>query len=352
MQKKIEKKLLKKVLKVQTLNRRLKLFCYFFVSKKMNSVIINLNLKKVKGMYKKSEIEKPHLFYDNPSTSSQDIICNRVTDTSKDVRYPNDRYVFSKNIGDGSASTIYIGFDNLQNKKVIIKKIKKNEYWRKELEVLKLIKDKTSDKILKLVDFYETQKRAYIITEYYTGFDLFEHIDINSPYPEKKGLILIREMAKCIKECHDNGIIHLDIKCENYMVNTTQLFDNDKLTGKIVLIDFGHAEYIPEDIHKIREGYSYGTVYYLCPEGFYENFYSSKSDIWSLGICMSLILTGDYPFLGSEKSYYNNSLFPKIYLSKKISEKSEKLLHSSLNPDSKERPNIDEFISCIDRILG
>src|SRR6185369_14407461 len=123
----------------------------------------------------------------------------------------------------------------------------------------------------------------------------------------KKGLLLILEMAKCIKECHNNNIVHLDIKCENYMVKSSKVFENKKVN--IILIDFGHAEIIPkeESIDKLRGGYSYGTNYYICPEGYYYKIFSSKSDIWSLAVCSALLLTGDYPYTGDEKEYYINS---------------------------------------------
>jgi serine/threonine protein kinase len=312
---------------------------------------IEQNLKKTKGIYVKSEYTKQYAFYDAPVTSSQEIVCNRVTDTSCDILYSSDRYKYIENIIDGSASIIYKAYDKKLVKNVIIKKIKKNEYWRKELEILKLMKNKTSDRILKFSDYFESHKRSYIVTDFYDGHDLFEHIDLNAPYNEHKGIKLLLEMAKCIKECHDNKVIHLDIKCENYMVNSDYLFKDFDTLGKIVLIDFGHADVSDtHNIDKIRKWYSYGTTYYLCPEGYFNNYSSSKSDIWSLGICMSLILTGDYPFLGSSKSYYRNSLIPNVSLAKKISDKTEKLLLKCIDPNPFKRPTIDNFIEELEKI--
>ncbi len=318
----------------------------------MNNFIEQNNLKKIKGIYVKSEYTKQYAFYDNPLTSSQESMCNRITDTSSDMLYPTNRYKYLENIIDGSASVIYKAYDQILDKYVIIKKIKKNEYWRKELEILKTIKYKTSDRILKFSDYFESNRRSYIVTDFYRGHDLFEHIDLNAPYAEKRGIKLLIEMAKCVKECHDNNIIHLDIKCENYMVNSEYLFKDSDTLGKIVLIDFGHADISDtNDIDKIRKWYSYGTTYYLCPEGYFNNYSSSKSDIWSLGICMSLILTGDYPFLGSSKNYYKNSLIPDVCLVKKISDKAEKLLTKCVDPNPLKRPNINFLLKELEEIL-
>lgn len=314
----------------------------------------------IKGKYSKNDYEGGNLMiHDAPTTSAQMIICSRTNDTSTDVKYPSERYTSTKNLGDGSASLIFEGYDHVENKKVIIKKISKREYWRKELDILRKISNNTSGKLLKFVDFFESTRYSYIVTEFYTGFDLFEHIDLNVPYPEKKGLALILEMAKCIKECHDNNILHLDIKYENFMVRSDKLFGRS-INGKggegdvgIVLIDFGHAESIPEgeSIEKLRRGFSYGTNYYICPEGNYEKIHSSKSDIWSLGVCLSLALTGDYPFTGNDDDYYRNCLIENVSLSKYIGPKLVGLLKACLSYYPFDRPNIDTFIYNVEYIM-
>jgi len=309
---------------------------------------------QLKGKYKKNDYNQKTSFFNSPTTSSQDIVCTRTNDTSSDISYPTNRYVSVRNLGEGSASTIFEGIDNYTNQKVIIKKISKNECWRKELEVLKRLQSSTSGLILKYVDFYESQRNSFIITEFYKGFDLFEHIDLNVPYSKQKGLKLMYEMARCIKECHDDKIVHLDIKCENYMVKSNHLFEGNDLSGQIVLIDFGHAEiYKPnEQIEKIKRGYNYGTSYYLCPEGYYDRIFSSKSDIWSLGICLALLVTGDFPFLGNKKEYYRNSLIENVCLSNNIDEDCANLIRDCLRIHPYNRPNIDQFIAKIKYILN
>jgi serine/threonine protein kinase len=304
-----------------------------------------------RGRYAKANINQQLLIHAPPTTSVQDVLCTRTNDTSSDISYPNSRYTSVKNIGDGSASLIFEGYDNQEKRKVIIKKISKKEYWRTELEVLKKLTNNTSGRLLKYIDFFESQRCSYIITEFYVGFDLFEHIDLNVPYPVKKALLLCLEMAKCIKECHDNNIIHLDIKCENYMVKSDKLFINGR--PNIVLIDFGHAEIIPlgEHIEKLKKGYSYGTKYYICPEGYIEKIHSSKSDIWSLAICLSLLLTGDYPYTGKNEDYYRSSMTDNFSLTKDLNSDIISLLKSSLNSIPFKRPTIDIFIEKITKII-
>jgi len=309
-------------------------------------------MRKIKGKYTNSVLEQQLSIHDPPTTSAQDLLTIRANDTSSDILYPSTRYKSVKSIGDGSASLILEGYDLEENKKVIIKKISKKECWRQELETLKKLRESTSGRILRYLDFFESHRCSYIVTEFYDGLDLFEHIDINVPYSLRKGMLLILEMAKCIKECHDNNIIHLDIKCENYMVKSQKLFLEDK--PNIVLIDFGHAEIIPQvqSIHQLRRGFNYGTSYFTCPEGYLEKIYSSKSDIWSLGVCLCLLLTADYPYKGRKQEYYHNSTLNNISLSKDLDAETISLIKASLHSNPLERINIDDFISRVLKILS
>lgn len=308
--------------------------------------------KQFRGRYAKANVNQQLLIHDTPTTSAQDIICTRTNDTSSDILYPSDRYISVKNLGDGSASSIFEGYDTKDNKKVIIKKISKRDLWRNELEILTKLVNSTSERLLKYLDFFESQRYSYIITEFYKGFDLFEHIDLNVPYSPLKALLLTLEMAKCIKECHDNNILHLDIKCENYMVKSDKLFTDNK--PNIVLIDFGHAEIIPpnEPIEKLRKGRSYGTSLYTCPEGHFEKIFSSKSDVWSLAVCLTLLITGDYPYVGRTNNYYKNSVIDNISLTKILEPQIVHLLVESLNSIPFKRPSIDLFIKKIIKILA
>jgi serine/threonine protein kinase len=245
-------------------------------------------------------------------------------------QHPSIKYEFIKKLGDGSASKIYISRNKETNEEVIVKCINKNEEWRSELAILKSIKNK---RLLGFLDFYETFRHVYIVTEYYKGKDLFEHIDINVPYPVDYAKLLITEMANCVKECHKLDIAHLDVKCENFMVV--------KMTPKpeLVLIDFGHAEKTEENI--IKDSYSrYGTTFYLCPEG-YGKVFSTKSDIWSLGVCAHLLLTGEYPFNCDSSKYYKRG---ELMVDENLPNDAKNFVYACLEFDPVNRYTIDELL--------
>ena len=260
--------------------------------------------------------------------------------------HPSVKYKFENKIGDGSASKIYKCKNFITNEYVVIKRIHKSEEWKAELYILKLLVN--TNKLLEFKDVYICDRFVYIVTKFYDGYDLFEHIDINVPLGEEYTKKLIREMVTCLKESHDLGIVHLDIKCENYMVI-------DMEPPNLVLIDFGHAEKMGS-INEIKKGYSkYGTCFYLCPEG-YDNIYSVKSDTWSLGVSIYLFLTGDYPFEGDDKDYEhnvknNNIITDKFFkdISKDkdtiLSKDASELILGCLNPDPTKRFSVQDIIN-------
>jgi serine/threonine protein kinase len=298
----------------------------------------------VKRAYSKEELNPIDglKFLDPPSSSAQNYIGEVARLLSEDdkiihSKYPNSLYEYKGKLGDGSASKLYKAeyTDKFGYKKeVVIKRIPKNEEWRNELNVLKTLKG-TSKKLINFLDYYESERCSYIITDLYQGFDLFEHIDINVPYPENYAKQLIKEMILCVKECHDKKIAHLDIKCENYMVRKV-------VPPELILIDFGHAEKIGHDTMKHGQS-SYGTCLYLCPEG-YKKYFSMKSDSWSIGICTHLLLTGDYPFSGDDDEYEEHVCKGDIKLSKNLSPGALEFLKDSLHYDPALRSDIYQLL--------
>jgi serine/threonine protein kinase len=117
-----------------------------------------------------------------------------------------------------------------------------------------------------------------VVYEYIPGIDVFyrfEKVEVDL----QTIALYVREMAKCIKLCHDKNIVHLDIKPENFIIKSENPL-------QLVLIDFEFSE-----ILKTKTGNLYtktGTESYCAPETI-EYRFSKKSDIYSLGaICYTL----------------------------------------------------------------
>ncbi|WP_411025078.1 protein kinase domain-containing protein, partial [Salmonella sp. s54836] len=85
--------------------------------------------------------------------------------------------------------------------------------------------------------------------------------------------------------------MHRDIKCGNIMIDTE---------GNTKIIDFGYASFIPEKGY-LQSG-RVGSLYWMAPEIYKKQFYNEKCDIWSFGIAILEMITGDPPYYGSSVS--------------------------------------------------
>ena len=129
---------------------------------------------------------------------------------------------------------------------------------------------------------------------------IIEHIQAKRMYSEKEAAIILQQVMSAIEYCHNNGICHRDLKPENLLYfNEGQEQDNP-----IKVIDFGLSQLVSPD-KKMTE--KVGSIYYFPPEVLKGN-YTEKCDIWSAGVILYLLLSGEMPFNGPT----NSTIFRKI----------------------------------------
>ena len=141
--------------------------------------------------------------------------------------------------------------------------------------------------IVKYYETYDDNKYIYLVMEYITGGQLFDKITAqkNQNFSEHDACTYMRELFSCINHCHASGIVHRDIKPENIMISNE---------NTVRLIDFG----LSKASKKKNLSTIAGTPYYMAPEVLSGN-YSSKADIWSLGVLLYTLVSGYLPFQGS-----------------------------------------------------
>lgn len=107
---------------------------------------------------------------------------------------------------------------------------------------------------------------------------------------EEDAAYIIKQLLPAIAHCHSRGVVHRDIKPENILI--------DSMTAEgrinIKLIDFGTALFVPPNT-KMSE--LLGTFNYIAPEVL-RGMYNEKCDIWSIGVILFILLSGDFPFNG------------------------------------------------------
>ena len=100
-------------------------------------------------------------------------------------------------------------------------------------EEINILKKLDHPNILKMYEFFEDEKRYYIVTDICKGGELFDEIKELGHFQEKDAALLIRQVLSCICYCHLNNIVHRDLKPENILLESNKEYD------QIKIIDFG-----------------------------------------------------------------------------------------------------------------
>ena len=184
----------------------------------------------------------------------------------------------------------------------------------------------------------EIKERYFIIIEYLQHGELLDYVYINGGFGEDYGRLIMKELLDGLEACHDNGVVHRDIKGENIML------DKDY---NVKLVDFGFAT---NNINGKLNTF-FGTLNYAAPElHLHQPYYGVSSDIFSLGVTIYVIITGSLPFKYSvitDPSYryiFKND-FVSFWNKKKfkLSESFEELFDTIIAVDYTQRPSIAEI---------
>ncbi|CAD8082583.1 unnamed protein product [Paramecium primaurelia] len=247
-------------------------------------------------------------------------------------------------LGSGSFAMVRMGVDKNTKEKYAIKiyeKIKLNDSQKmnnvkREISILKRIEHQN---IIKLYWAIEDKKSINLVMEYISSQSLASYIKSkpNRILPEKECLTLFYQIAMAIKYLHDLNISHRDIKLDNVLMLKTNV---------IKLIDFGFAICMPQNQ---KTNVFCGTPHYMSPEIIAKiPHHPFSSDIWSLGILLSKMLTGEYPFKGqNDKDLYRQIQCQKLKTNqdKKINENIMRIINGCLEKNIQNRWNINQIIN-------
>ena len=114
--------------------------------------------------------------------------------------------------------------------------------------------------ILKMYEYFEDQKRLYIVTDLYKGGELFHEVKVRGRLGEKDVATLIRQLLSCVSYCHSKGIVHRDLNPQNILLADS---GKQKSFESIKIIDFGCSVNCDA---KQQFAEMIGTPYYIAPE--------------------------------------------------------------------------------------
>ena len=197
--------------------------------------------------------------------------------------------------------------------------------------------------IVRIEEVYESTNEIYIVQELCDGGDLFDRLEKNPEmqFTEAQCARLVKQMMSSVRYLHTHGIIHRDLKLENFM------FSNKDPDSELVMIDFGLSKHfeLGEHLHE-----KVGTPYTVAPE-ILQGTYDEKSDLWAMGVITYLLLSGETPFGGldgeSMPTVRENILRAKVTFEPgedwaNVSKEAKSFVKLLLQPDPEMRPTAKE----------
>ena len=201
------------------------------------------------------------------------------------------RYEIHELIGVGGMAYVYKAFDKETQAWVAIKILKEefannSDFLRRFRNESRAIAMLSHDNIVKVFDVSFGDKIQYIVMEYISGITLKDYIMRKGALAWKDTVFFTMQILLALEHAHQSGIIHRDIKPQNIIL----LRD-----GKIKVADFGIARFSQSETQTMTDK-AMGSVHYIAPEQAKGEYTSDKADIYSLGVMMYEMLTGQLPF--------------------------------------------------------
>jgi serine/threonine protein kinase len=303
-------------------------------------------------------------------------------------------------IGQGSFASVWSATCLKTGKQFAMKSLLKheNQEWKKEVTMCRQVQDnpdtKTS-KVMQIRDVYESREEAFIVSDLCLGGDLLDWM-IDGPkknVDEIRSLKMSENMLLAAESCHRAGLAHLDIKPENFC------FRSEDSNSELVLVDFGSAEPFARAPYATTTG-SYekhlddevdlkrlvgmlafslalpffvlllcynrftlvaftGTAKYISPEC-WDGRFSSRSDVWSIGVILYALLSNQLPFsIQEENELFKDPAKVKPFLRTQmetdnwshVSDPVKSLVRNMLNPESGERASTTECLEMVNDLI-
>ncbi|MBQ2872638.1 MAG: Stk1 family PASTA domain-containing Ser/Thr kinase [Bacilli bacterium] len=205
----------------------------------------------------------------------------------------NERYEIVKSIGEGGMANVYLAEDSILDRKVAIKVLRgdlsaDDKFIRRFEREAQSVSNLSHQNIVEVYDVGVEDGEHYIVMEYIEGKTLKQLLKKRESLTLTEVIDIMTQLTDGIAHAHESYIIHRDIKPQNIMIE-----DN----GLIKITDFGIAMAL-NATQLTQTNSVMGSVHYLPPEQASGKGATIKSDIYSLGILMYELLTGNVPFKG------------------------------------------------------
>ncbi|XP_066391313.1 CBL-interacting protein kinase 21-like isoform X6 [Miscanthus floridulus] len=249
------------------------------------------------------------------------------------------KYEMGRTLGEGHFGKVKLARDAdtgrtfaikiLDRQRILAMKI--NEQIKREIATLKLLKHPN---VVRLYEVSASKTKIYMVLEYVNGGELFDKIALKGKLTEKEARKLFQQLIDAVAYCHEKGVYHRDLKPENVLVDAK---------GNIKVSDFGLSA-LPQN--QLKDGLLHttcGSPNYIAPEVLLNKGYDgSMSDIWSCGVILYVMLTGNLPFDDQNVVVlYQKILKGNAHIPKWLSQGAQHILRKILDPNPIMRIDVD-----------
>ncbi len=210
-----------------------------------------------------------------------------------------DRYMIIEEIGRGGMGVVYKAEDKILGIKVALKII--HPLYSSSANMVRQFKKETllarsisHENVIRIHDIGVKDNINYISMDYIKGQNLKEFIRVSGALATKTAITITKQICDAIDAAHRKGVIHLDLKPQNIMV------DNN---GNVYTMDFGLARSVVSPATRLSKKIM-GTPAYMSPEQAKGEETDHKSDIYSIGIIMYEMFTGTLPYDAETRDEY------------------------------------------------
>jgi len=206
------------------------------------------------------------------------------------------RYELIRELGRGEMGIVYLGKDPKIMREVAIKTLNFSQFEKRELKVIKERFTKEAEtagrlnhpNIVTIYDVGDERDLAFIAMDYILGSDMSAFVKNEALLPADVVLKSIIQVADALDYAHKQGVVHRDIKPGNIIYNQE--------TRLVKVTDFGIARIM--DTENTRTGTILGSPAYMSPEQLAGSKVNGTADLFSLGITLFQLLSGEFPFKG------------------------------------------------------
>ncbi|ETE65080.1 Serine/threonine-protein kinase 33, partial [Ophiophagus hannah] len=217
----------------------------------------------------------------------------------------------------------------------------------REVSILKRV---NHEHIIHLEEVFETPKRVYLIMELCEDGELKEILQRKGQFSENETRHIIQSLASAIAYLHKKDIVHRDLKLENILVKSSDIDEENEMKLNIKVTDFGLAVQKMGGSESMFQS-TCGTPIYMAPEVIFAHDYSQQCDVWSIGVIMYMLLSGEPPFMASseEKLFEvikKGDLHFKQPIWQTVNKAAKNILRLLLKVDPAHRITANELLDC------